>query len=105
MQALWLEDRRLSVREVPEPVAADEALVRVIVSGVCGTDVELTRGYYPFTGIIGHEFVGEVVSSPEPDWIGRRVVGDINASCGTCESCVSAADSLRGAHRPRHRGT
>jgi len=59
------------------------------MSGICGTDIELTRGYYPFTGIIGHEFVGEVVQAPDPTWIGARVVGDINASCGECEECAA----------------
>ncbi len=87
MQALWLQDRQLSVRDIPEPVPGDEALIRVSISGICGTDIELTRGYYPYTGVIGHEFVGTVVSSPDPQWIGERVVGDINASCGICETC------------------
>ncbi|MEI7813661.1 MAG: alcohol dehydrogenase catalytic domain-containing protein [Coriobacteriia bacterium] len=87
MQALWLEDQALSVRDVPVPSGADEALIRVTLSGICATDVELARGYYPFTGVIGHEFVGEVVESPDPEWIGRRVVGEINAVCGACEAC------------------
>jgi threonine dehydrogenase-like Zn-dependent dehydrogenase len=87
MRALWLEDRTLSVRDVPLPQAAGEALVKMRLSGICGTDLELVRGYYPYTGIIGHEFVGEVVSAPDPSWNGARVVGEINASCGRCEAC------------------
>jgi threonine dehydrogenase-like Zn-dependent dehydrogenase len=87
MKALWLEDGVLSLRERPVPVAGDEALVRVRLSGICGTDLELARGYYPFTGVIGHEFVGDVVQSPDPAWIGARVVGEINAGCGGCEAC------------------
>lgn len=81
MQALWLEDRKLRVRhDVPTPEPAQgEALVRVLFTGICNTDLELTRGYYPFAGIPGHEFVGE--------WNGRRVVGEINAVCGRCEAC------------------
>ncbi len=81
MHALWLEDRKLRVRHdlpTPEPPAG-EALVRVLLAGICNTDIELTRGYYPFAGIPGHEFVGE--------WEGRRVVGEINAVCGGCEAC------------------
>lgn len=89
MKALWLEDRSLSVRDRPDPSAEGEALVRVRLSGICGTDLELVRGYYPFTGIIGHEFVGEVVGSSDPSWTGARVVGEINASCGHCESCTA----------------
>jgi 2-desacetyl-2-hydroxyethyl bacteriochlorophyllide A dehydrogenase len=87
MKALWLEECGLSVRDVPMPAAAGEALVRVLVSGICGTDLELARGYYPFTGVIGHEFVGRVVESPDPAWIGARVVGEINVDCGECEAC------------------
>ncbi len=80
MRALWLENQRLSLRDVPEPaLQSSEALVRVLVAGVCNTDLELTRGYYPFTGIPGHEFVGE--------YDGRRVVGEINAACHTCNAC------------------
>ena len=63
MKAIWLENRILSYRDdvpVPEP-GAEEALVQVSLTGICGTDIELMRGYYPFTGIPGHEFVGKIV--------------------------------------------
>lgn len=63
-----------------------EALVRVIAAGICNTDVEMTRGYYPFTGIPGHEFVGVVQEGPAAI-IGHRVVGEINAVCHECEPC------------------
>ncbi|NTU71135.1 MAG: alcohol dehydrogenase catalytic domain-containing protein [Coriobacteriia bacterium] len=89
MKALWLQDRELSVRDVdvPDATAAGEALVRVRLSGICGTDLELTRGYYPYTGVLGHEFVGEVVESPDSEWLGARVVAEINDACGSCETC------------------
>ncbi len=63
MKALWIENETLSYKEdVEEPApSSGEALVRVRLAGVCGTDLELLRGYYPFRGIPGHEFVGEVV--------------------------------------------
>ncbi len=48
----------------PHPDKPGEALIRVRLSGICGTDLELVRGYYPFTGVPGHEFVGEVVEIP-----------------------------------------
>jgi alcohol dehydrogenase len=72
----------------PQP-PADEALVRVRLAGVCATDRELLRGYMRFRGVLGHEFVGEVVQSPDPAWIGRRVVGDINAACYACPTCLA----------------
>lgn len=88
MRALWLENKQLSLREeVPVPVNSAEALIRVRVAGVCGTDLEMVRGYYPFTGILGHEFVGEVVEAPDAAWVGKRVAGEINASCWQCEQC------------------
>jgi threonine dehydrogenase-like Zn-dependent dehydrogenase len=88
MRALWLEQRRLRVRDdvpIPDPPSG-EALVRVLQAGICNTDIELTRGYYPFTGIPGHEFVGVVERGPAP-LLGGRVVGEINAVCGSCSTC------------------
>lgn len=71
----------------PDPVPpSGEVLVRVRLAGICNTDLELVRGYMVFQGVLGHEFVGEVVQGP-PAWVGRRVVGDINAACYTCPTC------------------
>jgi 2-desacetyl-2-hydroxyethyl bacteriochlorophyllide A dehydrogenase len=95
MRALWLEQQRLTFREnVPIPVPdKSQVLIRVLFSGICSTDLELLRGYYPFTGIPGHEFVGEVVSSADDEsWIGARVVGEINISCGQCATCKSGLE-------------
>ncbi len=72
----------------PQP-AGGEALVRVRLAGVCNTDLELVRGYMDFGGVLGHEFVGEVVAGPDSAWLGRRVVGDINAACYVCETCLA----------------
>ncbi len=93
MQSLWLENQTLSLRDVPRPDKPGEALIRVRLAGICGTDLELVRGYYPFTGIPGHEFVGEVAeiygasTTLSAEWKGKRVVGEINAVCGECEQC------------------
>ena len=88
MNGLWLADRTLSLRSdlpVPEPKSG-EVLVKVLRAGVCNTDLELMRGYYPYSGVLGHEFVGVVADGPI-DWLNQRVVGEINASCGRCEFC------------------
>ncbi len=88
MRAVWLEDRQINVRDdvpVPEPLG-NEALVKILRAGICNTDLELLRGYYPYTGIPGHEFVGVVEAGPT-ELIGRRVVGEINTVCGTCRAC------------------
>jgi 2-desacetyl-2-hydroxyethyl bacteriochlorophyllide A dehydrogenase len=89
MQALWLENCQLSLRDVPQPAKPGEVVIKIRKAGICGTDLELVKGYYPYTGIPGHEFVGEVLESLNPEWIGKRVVGEINAVCGVCEQCRS----------------
>jgi threonine dehydrogenase-like Zn-dependent dehydrogenase len=90
MKALWLENNQLQLRSdvpIPEPPPG-EALVRVVRAGICNTDLELLRGYYPYTGILGHEFVGVVEHGPK-QLVGQRVVGEINAVCGECRFCRS----------------
>jgi threonine dehydrogenase-like Zn-dependent dehydrogenase len=71
------------------PERGGEALVRVVLSGICNTDLEIARGYARFIGTIGHEFVGVVEAAPDNSLIGQRVVGEINAGCGECELCRS----------------
>jgi alcohol dehydrogenase len=73
-----------------------EARVRVRLAGVCATDIELCKGYMGFEGVLGHEWVGEVEWAPDPAWVGRRVVGDINVPCGDCATCAAG----RGNHCP-----
>ena len=91
MKGLWLEDRKMTFREdLPLPkLEADEVLIKVLLAGVCSTDLEMVRGYYDFTGIPGHEFVGLVADdNGHPELQGKRVIGDINISCGECERCL-----------------
>lgn len=88
MKALWLENKELQLKTdlpIPEPPKG-EALVKVLRAGICNTDLELLRGYYPYKGILGHEFVG-VVEQGSEHLINKRVVGEINAACGYCRFC------------------
>ena len=90
MRALILEHGRMRLGDVGVPDRPGECLIRVTMAGICGTDLELVKGYADFSGIPGHEFVGVVehVSRPEDrHWIGQRAVGDINVGCGACRSC------------------
>lgn len=89
MKALRVEKKKLAVREIEKPERGDEALVRVHLSGICNTDLEIARGYAGFKGTIGHEFVGVVEESPDGTLLGQRVVGEINAGCGKCELCAA----------------
>jgi D-arabinitol dehydrogenase (NADP+) len=90
------EPGKFEVREVaiPEP-GTGEVLIRILVAGVCGTDLHLHAGEfgptYPLTP--GHEFVGEAVSvgtGVNEDMIGRRFVVDNTGSCGHCLECRRA---------------
>lgn len=87
MKALRIERRRLAVRETERPPCGEEALIRVHLSGICNTDLEIARGYAGFRGTIGHEFVGVVEEAPGDSMLGQRVVGEINAGCGKCDLC------------------
>jgi threonine dehydrogenase-like Zn-dependent dehydrogenase len=90
MHALRYENGALAVAEVNAPKDGAEALVRVTLSGICNTDVEIVRGYAGFQGTLGHEFVGVVESAPGAQHLlGKRVVGEINAGCGRCRLCLS----------------
>ncbi len=89
MKALWLENNQISLRDIPQPKKSGEALIRIRKAGICSTDLEMVKGYYPYTGVLGHEFVGEVVEAPEKSWVGRRVAGEINAVCNACDACAN----------------
>ncbi|MBK6723933.1 MAG: alcohol dehydrogenase catalytic domain-containing protein [Acidobacteria bacterium] len=90
MKALRFINGKLEVADVAVPELPHEALVRVVRSGICNTDIEIARGYAGFEGTIGHEFVGIVETADDgPELIGKRVVGEINAGCGRCEKCAA----------------
>jgi len=76
-------DADYSVPDVP----AGWARIRVHLAGICRTDIEILKGYMGFDGIPGHEFVGAVEECEDATWIGKRVVGEINAACGKCDLC------------------
>ena len=86
MQAVYLQNRQLELHSsypAPQPQAG-EALIRITLAGICSTDLELVKGYYPYAGVLGHEFVGVVEQCEDAVWVGKRVVGTINLSpaCG-----------------------
>jgi threonine dehydrogenase-like Zn-dependent dehydrogenase len=87
MLALRVDKNRLAIKNVEKPNRADEATVRVLLSGICNTDLEISRGYAGFNGTLGHEFVGIVENSSNRAFVGLRVVGEINAGCGQCDLC------------------
>ena len=88
MRALYWNGQSLEVRATqPDAVVATgNAVVQVQLAGICSTDLQIFKGYMAFTGVPGHEFVGVVKDGPS-NWVGKRVVGEINFGCGKCESC------------------
>jgi threonine dehydrogenase-like Zn-dependent dehydrogenase len=93
VRALVLDaDGTLSLRERRKPAAGPDCVIRVTAAGICGTDLELRRGYAGFSGVPGHEFAGVVEDAGPADsaWIGRRVVGEITVGCGRCAGCRAA---------------
>ena len=90
MLGLWLRDGQVQLRDdLPRPrPEPGEVLIRVRRAGICNTDLELISGYASFDGVLGHEFVGEVIDGP-PHLDGRRVVGEINVACRCCSRCAA----------------
>ncbi|MFQ5604756.1 MAG: alcohol dehydrogenase catalytic domain-containing protein [bacterium] len=87
MKALILNDT-LTLNDLAAPMPkADEALIRVSMAGICNTDLELIKGYMGFKGVLGHEFVGVVQACQHKAWLGKRVCGEINFGCRSCEYC------------------
>ncbi len=92
MKAVYFGNGDITMKEIEKPAPGPgEALVRVLYSGICNTDIELYRGYYGFSGVPGHEFVGlvEEVNAQDRSLAGGRVCADINIGCGTCPRCLS----------------
>jgi threonine dehydrogenase-like Zn-dependent dehydrogenase len=93
MQALQVDGQLALSPNYPDPkVAVNQALIQVQVAGICNTDLELVKGYMGFRGVLGHEFVGKVVQG-SPEWMGKRVVGEINVADGTCDICLAGVPS------------
>lgn len=87
MRALVYDGTLQLVLDTPTPLLnQDQALIKIRRAGICNTDLELIQGYMNFSGILGHEFVGEVVKG-EASWLGKRVVGEINVADSTCDLC------------------
>ncbi len=92
MRALVYDTELRYVSNYPEPEPpSGEAKIRILMAGICDTDLEIIKGYMGFKGVLGHEFVGlvEDVNAPSHEQlIGKRVVGEINCGCGSCVWCT-----------------
>ena len=97
----------LRLEEVPDPKPKpDEALVKINLAGVCGTDVHMWagtnfEGQFPF--IPGHEWVGEVIevgARIRSLKVGDRVTGECFIPCHTCSVCRNGGEAM---FCPNHR--
>lgn len=93
MQAIEFQQELGFRTDYPKPKAqAEEALIKIKLSGICSTDLEIVKGYAGFKGVLGHEFVGIVEdtgSTIHQHWRGKRVVGSINIGCQRCPDCLN----------------
>jgi alcohol dehydrogenase len=94
MQALVFDGQLRFTTDYQKPeLLPGEALIRPHVVGICNTDIEITHGYMGFHGVLGHEFVGTVTACEDASWVGQRVVGEINAACRQCPTCLQGDES------------
>jgi L-iditol 2-dehydrogenase len=98
---LWTDTRVIEPREVPQPEpAADEVVIRVALTGICGSDVHAYLGHHRFRkppAVLGHELVGTVAAVGSS--VTRFAVGDLvsvnpQIACGTCTPCMAGHENL-----------
>lgn len=97
-----VEGDSATLQDIPMPQPLPhECVVKVLIAGVCNTDLEIMKGYMGFKGVVGHEFVGLVETAPpgKEHLIGKRVVGDINLICPdqatACFTCQCGGARMR----------
>ncbi|GIV97736.1 MAG: glutathione-dependent formaldehyde dehydrogenase [Herpetosiphonaceae bacterium] len=91
----WIAPNTVRVQQVPDPALLNprDAIIRVTLTAICGSDLHLYDGYIPAMlpgDILGHEFVGEVVEVGREVnnlKIGDRVIVPFPISCGNCFFC------------------
>lgn len=103
MKALcWCGSNSVRVETVPDPhiINPRDAIIKVTLTAICGSDLHLYDGYIPTMkkgDILGHEFMGEVVElgpSVKNLRIGDRVIVPFTIACGACEYCCEGKYSL-----------
>jgi threonine dehydrogenase-like Zn-dependent dehydrogenase len=97
MRALvWHNPTDIRCDEVPDPEIEQprDAIIKVTMCAICGSDLHLYNGYMPGMqngDVVGHEFMGEVVEvGPEAKKslkVGDRIVVPFTIICGECEQC------------------
>lgn len=108
MKAFVLDmDEGIGLREVPIPkIGPDEALVRIVFAGICGTDLHILNRFRNFEKykeilrrryILGHEWSGEIAKvgkTVKEFEVGDRVIGEGMIGCGRCRYCKTGRYNL-----------
>jgi threonine dehydrogenase-like Zn-dependent dehydrogenase len=96
-------NNRIAIEERPKPVAGPgQAVIRISLTTICGTDVHIVRGEYPVRKglVLGHEPVGYIDQLgdglEEEFTIGQRVVVGAITPCGQCFYCLNGTHSQCG---------
>jgi 2-desacetyl-2-hydroxyethyl bacteriochlorophyllide A dehydrogenase len=94
MKGIYLTGpNKFSLQELADPVPGkNDVLIKVLMAGICGSDVHLLRGRNPFAGyplVPGHEYMGEVLQAPKNSGLrkGDRVTVFPETACGKCPAC------------------
>jgi L-iditol 2-dehydrogenase len=105
--AKYYNNSDIQIEELPIPkIAAGEILVKVLASGICGTDVMQWYRIKKAPRILGHEIAGDIVESKSKKFkVGQRVFVSHHVPCNICKYCVSgnhtACDALhKGNYEP-----
>lgn len=94
--AVFVEKGKIQLREVPKPEPGPgEALVKITLTTICGTDIHILKGEYPVKPglIVGHEPVGlveELGAGVKGFAPGNRVIVGAITPCGQCRACLSS---------------
>jgi threonine dehydrogenase-like Zn-dependent dehydrogenase len=91
----WMGKRKVRVKDVPDPkiLNAQDVIVRVTSTAICGSDLHLFNGFVPTMesgDVLGHEFMGEVVEvgrAVKTLKVGDRIVVPFPIACGRCAQC------------------
>ncbi len=94
LAVLFHGERELELRTIDDPVpSANQVVIAVHASGMCGSDLHVYRGARRERPIIGgHEPAGvvtQVGSAVAEEWLGRRVMVHHYFGCGHCDQCRS----------------
>jgi L-iditol 2-dehydrogenase len=96
--AMYYNNRDVRLEEIPTPrIGPGELLVKVLASGICGSDVMEWYRIKKAPRVLGHEIAGEIVevgNGVDPYKIGDRVFVSHHVPCNTCHYCLNGSHTV-----------